>query len=550
MNTISIALAFVEGLGLILSPCILTILPIMLAASLDGGKRRPFGIITGFILAFTGFALLSRQILGWTHADPEIVRDVALGLLAAFGVVTLSKTLSDKLVGVTQGLANVGQNLASKWDKGNGYTSGVLVGALIGLIWTPCAGPIMAAAVVQIIQAKTNLEAALTVVMFALGAGLPMLLIALFGRHVMNRLTFLKTHATAVRRALGVVIVIAAILIYEGADVQLLASANAPNLGSTTGGAMIDALDSPYAAPEIASGGAWLNSPPLKIADLRGKVVLIDFWTYSCINCVRTLPYITRWDAQYRDKGLVIIGVHAPEFAFEKKPENVEKAVEKYGIHYPVALDDELATWNRFNNRYWPAHYLINKDGLVVYTHFGEGDYDVTENNIRVLLGLETKKTSTDQAAFSQDPITPETYLGSFRADRYVGKNPAQRDTEADYQPAAFVPENDWTLGGTWKIEGDKITSGKAGALLRLNFRARKVFLVMGTRDGSPAKITLTLNGEPMGTSSGKDVGNGAVTVNGHALYELVSQPSSQNSLLEITTEASGVEMYAFTFGG
>src|ERR1700733_14026111 len=176
-----LALALIEGLGLIASPCILPILPIMLAASLDGGKARPLGIITGFIGAFTVFALLSRQILAWLHADPEIVRDVALGLLVLFGLIMLSKTLSDKLLGATQGLANFGQNVSARFDQKQGFFSGVGIGALIGLIWTPCAGPIMAAAVVQIIQAKSNLETALTVIMFALGAGVPMLLIAIFG---------------------------------------------------------------------------------------------------------------------------------------------------------------------------------------------------------------------------------------------------------------------------------------------------------------------------------------------------------------------------------
>src|ERR1700689_3159723 len=218
-----LALALLEGLGLIASPCILPILPIMLAASLDGGKARPLGIITGFIGAFTVFALLSRQILAWLNVDPEIVRDVALGLLVVFGLVMLSKTLSDKLLGATQGLANLGQNLASRWDNKKGFWSGIGIGALIGLIWTPCAGPILAAAVVQIVQAKTNIEATFTVAMFALGAGIPMLLIALLGRKIMSRLGFLKTHSYAVRRVLGVIIIAAAALIYSGADVSLLA---------------------------------------------------------------------------------------------------------------------------------------------------------------------------------------------------------------------------------------------------------------------------------------------------------------------------------------
>ncbi len=256
MNSIHFSqlfLALVEGIGLILSPCILPILPIMLAASLDGGRKRPLGIITGFIAAFTAFALLSRQLLTWLQADPEIVRNVALGLLVVFGLIMLSKKLSDKMLGVTQGLANFGNNLTSRWDQKDGYFSGIAIGALIGLIWTPCAGPIMAAAVVQIIQAKSSLEAALTVVMFALGAGLPMLVIALMGRQVMSRLNFLKTHSYVVRRVLGVIIIATAALIYEGADVQLLgASGTAPGVAPIVfDGKLHKALENPYPAPEI-----------------------------------------------------------------------------------------------------------------------------------------------------------------------------------------------------------------------------------------------------------------------------------------------------------
>ena len=236
-------------------------------------------------------------MLAALHADPEIVRDVALGLLVVFGLIMLSKKLSDKLLGVTQGLANFGQNISSHFDQNPGFFSGVAIGGLIGLIWTPCAGPILAAAVVQIIQAKSGLETGLTVIMFALGAGIPMLLIAIFGRTIMSRLTFLKTHSYAVRRALGVIIIAAAALIYSGADVQLLA-ASGGSAPVSNSGEVEHALASPYPAPEITGIQDWVNSPPLKIADLRGKVVLIDFWTYSCINCVRTLPYITKWDAK------------------------------------------------------------------------------------------------------------------------------------------------------------------------------------------------------------------------------------------------------------
>lgn len=561
IHFLQIGLAFIEGVGLILSPCILPILPIMLAASLDGGKKRPLGIITGFIGAFTLFAILSRQLLELLHADPEIVRDVALGFLVLFGLIMLSKKLSDKMLGATQGLANFGQNVSQNWGQKDGYFSGVAVGALIGLIWAPCAGPIMAAAIVQIIQAKTSLEATLTVVMFATGAGVPMLAIAVLGRQVMSRLGFLKTHSYAVRRAMGIIIIAAAVLIYEGADVQLLAASNnsaptinAPSIGASADGKLLMALDQPYPAPEMDGINDWVNSPPLKIADLKGKVVLVDFWTYSCINCVRTLPYITAWDAKYRDKGLVIIGVHSPEFEFEKKLDNVRSATDRYGIKYPVALDSNLTTWGNFHNRYWPAHYLIDKDGNVVYTHFGEGDYDKTEHNIRVLLGImenaAAEPINTDMPTSRLQ--TQETYLGYARAKNFANKGVMAHDATATYAFPKIVLLNAWALNGVWMVAPENITSQESGASLRLNFIAKKVFLVLGSKNGEPIHVHISLNDAPAEKLSGADVDkkSSTLTVDHEMLYELIDQRDSKNAILDIKADEPGLQAYAFTFGG
>ncbi|MFY9288088.1 MAG: cytochrome c biogenesis protein DipZ [Alphaproteobacteria bacterium] len=547
-STTQLLLAFVEGIGLIASPCILPILPIMLAASLDGGKRRPLGIITGFIGAFTAFALLSRQVLEWLDADPEIVRNVALGLLIVFGLIMLSKKLSDKLLGVTQGLANFGNNLTMRWDQKHGYFSGVAIGALIGLIWTPCAGPIMAAAIVQIIQAKSSSEAALTVAMFALGAGIPMLAIALMGRQIMARLNFLKTHSYGVRRVLGVIIILTAVLIYQGADVQLLAASGSKDSEVIYDGKLQGALQTPYLAPEITGTQGWINSQPLKIADLRGKVVLIDFWTYSCINCVRTMPYITKWDAKYRDKGLVIIGVHSPEFEFEKKPDNVQAATVKFGIRYPVALDNNLETWGNFQNKYWPAHYLIDQEGRVVYTHFGEGEYARTENNIRILLGLGPEMGEGEVSPASPAQVqTPETYLGYQRGADFVSSKPAVLDQAALYEYPAIIPLNNWGLSGEWMIEAQRITSTKEKAALRLHFTGKNVFLVLGSKNGSPIHVRVSVNDQP---AQSVDVKDGMLTVDRETLYELIDQESAKEGVLELQAVEPGLQAYAFTFGG
>ncbi|MDX2072863.1 MAG: thioredoxin family protein [Alphaproteobacteria bacterium] len=294
-------------------------------------------------------------------------------------------------------------------------------------------------------------------------------------------------------------------------------------------------LANPYPAPEFAGIESWLNSTPLSMASLKGKVVLVDIWTYSCINCIRTLPSITQWDAAYRDKGLVIVGVHAPEFAFEKSEANVKAALAKYSIRYPVALDNEMQTWNAFKNRYWPAHYLIDKQGRVVYKHFGEGNYDITEHNIRFLLGLDGKAAAGQGAAATSAGQTPETYLGTARAKNFVD--------------SATLEKDQWTLSGMWERLPDRIVAQEAGATLRMHFSAGKVFLVLGAADGKPVKAMLTLDGKPITSDAGRDAPHGVLTVDQHALYEIVNLNQPGERLLEIKSEAPGLEAYAFTFG-
>src|SRR5574340_896336 len=373
MNAIDIGLAFLEGLSLIVSPCILPVLPLVLATSAGGGRRRPYGIIIGFVLAFTLFAIVARKLVALLGLDLDLVKDASLVLLALLGLVLLSSKLSEKFSALTQGAADFGNRLAG--SGGEGLPGGIAIGALSGLVWTPCAGPILAAVLVQVIRQQSDLAGNLVILSFGIGAGVPMLIIALTGRSMMARLGFFARHAEAVRKGFGVLIILSVAYIASGADIEALfmpkETAEAPR------GELVlqEGLDEPYAAPEFTGIEAWQNSPPLTMKELQGKVVLIDFWTYSCINCVRTLPYLTDWDRKYREMGLVIVGVHSPEFEFEKKPANVRDAIAQHGIRYPVALDNQLSTWVNFSNRYWPAHYLIDRQGSVVYTHFGEGKY-------------------------------------------------------------------------------------------------------------------------------------------------------------------------------
>ncbi|MDD2721398.1 MAG: cytochrome c biogenesis protein DipZ [Gallionella sp.] len=535
MNMVEIGLASIEGLALIASPCILPVLPLVLAASVEGGKRRPFGIIIGFVLAFSVFAIAARQLVAALGVDLDVIKNASLVLLALFGLVLLSAKLSARFSAWTQGAANVGNQLAM--SRGEGLLSGIVIGALIGLVWTPCAGPILAAVLVQVIRQQSDFAGYLIIVSFAFGAGIPMLLIALTGRRLLGRLGFITRHAETVRKVFGVLILLSVAYIASGFDAQTLLSTEKKSASPRGELLLQDGLNQPYAAPEFAGVDAWLNSQPLTMQSLKGKVVLVDFWTYSCINCVRTLPYLTEWDKKYREQGLVIVGVHAPEFEFEKKRDNVAAAIAQHGIHYPVALDNRLATWDNFHNQYWPAHYLIDATGKVVYAHFGEGKYDETENNIRYLLGLKDKVAPAAAASEFSPNQTAETYLGHARAQNF--DNVVQRDVTRAYRFPSALAEDHWALSGQWQVQAEKIVAQQSGAALRFHFNASKVFLVLGTTSGKPLHLTLKLNGQPAGE----------ITVDKHTLYPLIDQKLPGTGLLEFTTDAPGLEAYAFTFG-
>lgn len=532
---IEVILSFLEGFALIASPCILPILPLMLSASIDGGKWRPFGIIVGFVFSFTAFAMLSRKIVSSLGINLELIKYGSLLLLFLFGLVLLSEKLSTIFNNKTSAFANLGNKLTT--NSKDGFLSGIIVGSCIGLVWTPCAGPILATVLVQIIRQESDFQALLLIFAFSIGAALPMFIISLTGRKIMSKLNFLTNNTAKLRKIFGILIIISVCFIaFDGNARSYFANKDGLKIVNSSG--LKDGLEKPYPAAEIVGIETWLNSNPLTIESLKGKVVLIDFWTYSCINCVNTLPYVIKWDQDYRDKGLVIIGVHAPEFEFEKNVQNVKNALKKYGIKYPVALDNNLDTWTNFQNLYWPAHYLIDKEGKVVYTHFGEGNYDKTENNIRYLLGLNNNKNLTLETSNFNRNQTPETYLGFARAENFI--NPLElKEGVFKFNLPQFLPSDNWALYGKWKIESQKITSKQVGAKLQLNFIAKKVFLVLGSSSSKPIEISLKLNGK----SQGK------MTILRHEIYQLVNQTTAKNGLLEITSSAPDLEAYAFTFG-
>jgi thiol-disulfide isomerase/thioredoxin len=379
-----------------------------------------------------------------------------------------------------------------------------------------------------------------------------MLAIALAGQRAAKSF---RAQARLVRRAAGVLVAAAAVAIALGVDRELQTAipgyteslqerferspAAQRELGDLTGarepkatGDAAGALEDYGPAPEFRGIAGWLNSEPLTLQGLRGRVVLIDFWTYSCINCLRTLPYIREWDDRYRAAGLTIVGVHTPEFAFERVESNVRENVRELALRYPVALDNGFGTWQAWHNQYWPAKYLIDRNGHVRYFHFGEGEYAETEEAIRTLLGDGAPPASGLADDSPRGLVTPESYLGYERLARNGGEA-VSRDTERSYRLPAKLLENELAYGGRWKVEHERAVAGR-GARLRLDYRARNVYLVL-TGAGS---VRVLVDGKP----------ERVVRVAGDRLYPLVERPEIGDHLLELHV-GPGVAGYAFTFG-
>jgi len=536
-----IGIGFLAGIITAISPCVLPVLPIILAGGASG--RKPFPIIAGLVASFTLFTLFAAWLLDQLGLPQDTLRNVAIGLLfvvaATLLVPRLGELLERPFLPLTRRRAGGG---------------GFLLGASLGLVFVPCAGPVLAA--VTVISASNHVggRAIALTLSYALGAAVPMTLIALGGRRLATRL---RAQAVRIRVVSGVVIALTATAIAFHLDTRFQTAipgytktfqdkvessgAATRELQQLRGGRVLAAKRSPAgaglpdygAAPEFRGNSQWFNSPPLTMKGLRGKVVLVDFWTYSCINCLRTLPHLEAWDAAYRSKGLVIVGVHTPEFAFEHSASNVRAAIERLGVRYPVPLDNEYATWNAYGNQYWPAEYLIDRNGHVRHTHFGEGEYGLTESLIRQLLAV--KKAPMARKLADPTPkglVTPESYLGYSRLERYAG-SPIARDKSHAYSFPAALGQNELAYGGRWIVTPEKIVAGR-DSRLRLHFHASKVYLVLGGH----GSLDVLVDGKRERT----------VNVTTYRLYTLVNGPSTRDATLELRF-SPGVEAYAFTFG-
>jgi cytochrome c biogenesis protein CcdA/thiol-disulfide isomerase/thioredoxin len=540
-----LVIGFLAGVVTAISPCVLPVLPILLAGGASGGRRRPYAIIAGLVLSFTVFTLAAAWIVDRLGLPDDFLRNAALVLLFVVAATLLVPRLGELL-------ERPFLPLTRRRPAGSG--GGFVLGLSLGLVFVPCAGPIFSYVAVRAGSEHLNSKAVLLIVAYSLGAAVPMLLVALGGRGIASRL-----RGPLVRPALGVVMALAGLAIVFNLDTKAQTALGGytntiqgwfertdyvkRHLNGGSGPKLVSAATTAQLAdygraPDFSHVSDWLNTPgdrPLSLASLRGKVVLVDFWTYSCINCLRTLPHLEAWDRAYRKDGLVIVGVHTPEFAFEHSLSNVREATRRLGVRYPVALDNDYATWNAYSNQYWPAEYLVDRHGHVRHYHFGEGEYGRTEQLIRQLLAPERAHLPTATAIADRTPMaatTPESYLGYQRLDRYAGSN-ITRDRFATYRFPATLPLDELAYGGSWLVGGERIMAGRE-ARLRIHFHAHDVYLVLG----GTGTVRVLLDGRAVDT----------VRVTGDRLYTLLSGKKLREGLLELRF-SPGIQAYAFTFG-
>lgn len=569
--------AFVSGLLTIAAPCIWPLLPIVLSSTTTGGHKKPFGVTLGIVISFAVFTLTLSYIVKIIPLNLDGLRLFAVVIITFFGLTLIFPKLSQIVEGWVSSLSGK----VVKPTQGTGFVSGLLTGFSLGIIWSPCAGPILATVAALAATRAVSFDVVLVTIAYVTGVGIPLFLFATLGRTLFTKSRLLSKYTGRIQQVFGVIMVLTAIVIATNYDKTLQANlldkfpsysnflnqfetdntvkeqldrlkgSGKQNLQSGNS----DLFNAYTKAPEFVGISKWLNTEkPLTIKELHGKVVLIDFWTYTCINCIRTLPHVTSWYNTYKDEGFVVIGVHTPEFEFEKKTENVEQAIKQYGILYPVAQDNDYATWNAYNNHYWPAKYLIDKDGRIRYTHFGEGKYEETEEKIRELLKEAGKKvTTTKDTMPDKTPriqLSPETYLGSNRMQYYYPNGSIEKGTYA-LQLEKGIPPNSFSYGGNW-IVGDEHAKPSGNAVLEINFTASRVFLVMRpTEKGKVGKVNVLLDGKIVDSlNAGADVENGTIIVDQDRLYTVIDLKGSvENHILRLEFETPTIEIYAFTFG-
>jgi len=568
--TLLVLFAFVAGAATALSPCVLPVLPVALAAGVTGGRRRPLGVVAGLVLSFTFATVALVYLLSALGLPDRFFRTLAIVVLGVAGVALIVPGAAAR---IEAWIGRLTTRVRPR-RRGDGFWSGVVLGMSLGLVYAPCAGPILAGVIT--VSASQEFTAGRLAVAFAYSAGSGVVLYGLMlgGRRLMSPLA---QRTGSFQRAMGALMVVVAVLMAAELDIRFEneiatslpalvvnpskdleeAGATRDRLADLRGGRRGTVAEAAGAgddaglpvlgrAPEIQGTQRWFNTPngsPLSLRSLRGRVVLLDFWTYSCINCLRTLPELRSWDGRYRRAGLTIIGLHAPEFPFERDAGNVERAIARNELRYPVAQDNDFATWRAYGNQYWPAKYLIDARGRVRYAHFGEGEYEATERAIRALLSEAGRERLGRRASARVESAlpgaTPESYLGAERAERFLNGPIAEgrRDFELPGGAVAALPRDHLAYEGPWRIDASHGTAAGRGARLHLRFSARRVFLVLGAR-GTGRTVGIAVDGRR----------RRELTVTETRLYDIVTLPRPGEHLLTLTL-APGVEAYAFTFG-
>ncbi len=592
-----VTFAVLAGAGTALSPCALPVLPALLSAGGVGGRRRPLGIVLGLSITFTVTIVGLANVVDGVGLGDDPLRDVAIAVLLVFGLALLMPDVAARLEAPLSRLARFGPR-----TTGDGFLSGLLVGGALGFVYTPCASPILAAVIsVSAASGKTIVIA----LAYAAGSAVVLLALALGGRRVFDRVRK-AGRGPALQRVLGTIMILTAVAIITNLDVNFdefiaekipdvnltaslecsktvtsrldeitghkakFVAANgssdcegsgtttvhpaARNASQATLLAAAHQLPDLGTAPEFTETQDWFNTPgdrPLTLPSLRGRVVLVDFWTYTCINCIRTLPYLKAWNAAYAKDGLTIVGVEAPEFEFEKNAGNVADAIGQFGLRYPVVQDNNMGTWNAYGNEYWPADYLIDAKGQVRYATFGEGSYDKTETAIRALLaeaGYQVGGKSRPTGVIMPSEIaTPETYMGTARGQGWIN-GPKTGTHDYGPPPSGALALNDFAYSGTWDITQQPAEAiSEAG--VDMEFKAKNVYLVLSSPGERPLPVQVLLDGHPISAAdAGADVHKGVVTVRRQRLYSLVSLPDDHQQRLSLRF-ADGVTGYDFTFG-
>lgn len=550
--------AFLAGICTMLSPCILPVLPIVLAAGASKGKWKPLGVCLGLIVSFTFFTITLTSIVHAFGISANTLRYMGIFLVFLFGLSMVIPSLSRRVETLLSPVAKIGENIQEKGSK-NGFGGGFILGIALGLIWTPCAGPILAAITAYIATQAITLPIVFLALTFVIGASIPLFFLAWGGGQIVRASQFFKAHAEGVRAFFGWVTIVVALAIAFHWDVaveqkvgryvpslliednQLVqkqlgvlqneikqdANAEVPSGGTPMG-------YTPYGrAPELIGLTNWINSPPLSLQQLRGQPVLIDFWTYTCINCLRTLPSIENLYNKYKDRGLVVIGIHTPEFEFEKDPINVIEAVHRLGITYPVAQDNNYTVWQAYHNHFWPAHYLIDQSGNIVDVHFGEGGYAELENDIRSLVHLPQLTDLEPSANFQ--PTTPETYLGTVRGRSFTAENHIIPNQTVLYTRMKPLQNDEVGLKGKWLAQPERITAEGNDCYLDCSFLAKQVYVVL--TGSSPLPLQISLDGNPPQE----------LFLDGDRDYTVANTTYGRH-LLSIKVPL-GISAYAFTFG-